>query len=139
MPPVPGWLVEGLWVVRKVSGDLYKVTQVSLTLTKLVDQSGSKYSRVRSDYLSKVYFACNYFECDDCRKKPGTLTICDSCLARKVQFDTGPRLNGRRVCDLPRFCRRKFTGGTIPLDPFKELVNLELPLPPTRFEREWVI
>jgi hypothetical protein len=40
------------------------------------------------------------------------------------------------VCELPKFCQRRFIGGTFPLKPFKES---EKPLPPTRFEREWVI
>ena len=136
MPPVPGWLVEGLWVIEQLSGDLCKVTSVNRTFTNLSSLDGSKSHRVRSEYLGKLFFACNYFECDDCRKHPGILTICDSCVNRKIQFDNGPRVAGRKVCDLPRLCNRKFIGGTFQLDPPKEP---ERPLPPTRFEREWVI
>ena len=56
MPPVPGWLVEGLWVVEKVSGDLFRVTKVSRNFVSCRTQDGSKAHKTRLDYLSKLFF-----------------------------------------------------------------------------------
>jgi hypothetical protein len=136
MPPVPGWLVVGLWVVEKVSGQLFEITKVTRNRVTMVYQGNDRdrSREFRLDYLHEYCFACNYFECDDCRKNQGT--PCGDCITRKKHFEEGPRYDSRMVCELPKFCKRKFIGGNLQLDPFKEP---EKPLPPTRFEREWVI
>lgn len=136
MPPVPGWLVEGLRVVEKVSGQFFEVTKVTRTRVSMICQDLKRTREFRLDYLHEYCFACNYFECDDCRKNQGP---CGDCSLRKVHFDKGPRHDNRRVCELPKFCRRKFLGGWVPLGPPEEAKESERPLPPTRFEREWVI
>ena len=134
MPPVPGWLVEGLSVIDQESYDLFKVTKVTRIFINLSNPDKSRTHRTRLTYLSKLFFASNYFECDDCRR--GAPTPCEDCTRRKLQFYDGVRLGGWRACELPKLCKRKFIGGTFPLDPF---VEPERPLPPTRFERDWVI
>jgi hypothetical protein len=136
MPPIQGWLVVGLWVVEKVSGQLFEITKVTRNRVTMVDQGKDRTREFRLDYLHEYCFACNYFECDFCRKSQGTLPVCATCEKRRIHFEEGPRHDNRRVCELPRFCKNKFIGGTFPLDPFKEP---EKPLPTTRFEREWVI
>jgi hypothetical protein len=144
MPPVPGWLVEGLWVVSKETGELFKVTKVTSgrapDFAGFSNLDGSHSHRTRLDYIHTVFFACNFFSCDDCRKHPGILTICDDCVERKIQFEAGPRLKNRKVCGLPKLCKRKFVGGYFPLTPpVGRPRKPKIKLHPTRFEREDVI
>ena len=143
MPPVPGWLVEGLWVVEQRSGELFKVTAVNSRAPGFAyfnNTDGSHSHRTRLDYIHSIFFACNFIACDDCRKHPGILTICDDCIKRKIQFDCGPRLNNRKVCGLPKLCKRKFVGGNVPLVPPVGLPRKpRVKKYPTRFEREDVI
>jgi hypothetical protein len=136
MPPVPGWLREGLWVVERVSDQLFEVTKVTRSRVTMVCRGKDRAREFRLDYLHEYCVACNYFQCDDCRRRSVT---CDDCARRATQFSTGTRSGGLKVCDLPKLCSRKFVEGIVPLNPFEEPAGAKEPLPPTRFEREWVI
>jgi hypothetical protein len=133
---MPGWVRVGLWLRDKEEpSDLYQVIEVkgNFVWTK-EKEPGSGLRKTRWDYLHSVFLASNFFECDDCRRKPGSPVLCSDCLERRSEL---PRKIPNQ-CRLPRLCDRAYHRGfdSIPLEPANEPDNQVIP---TRYERKWVI
>jgi len=134
--PMPGWMRVGLWLRDKEEPDkLYQVTEIKgkFVWSKEKDP-GTGERRTRYDYIHSVFLATNFYECDDCRRKPGSPTLCQDCLERRIELS---RKKPNR-CRLPRLCDKAYRTEY-------DYINLkpaELPdnqVVPTRYERKWVI
>ena len=134
--PMPGWVRVGLWLRAKDDPDaLYQVTNITgkFVWTKK-KEPGIGERKTRYDYLHVIFLASNFYECDDCRRKPGSPVLCSDCLERRTELSR-KRPN---QCRLPRICDKAYLSShdQIKLEPANEPDNQVIP---TRYERKWVI
>jgi hypothetical protein len=129
--PVPGWLRVGLKLRDKASGEFFRVTVVGPTKIEVVNtcRKMRPASTFRIVGLHQTFYGLEYFECDSCRQKPGSPTLCSNCLERRTEHG---RLN---YCELPSFIDRVYLGGLIPGTSREEIDDFI----PTRFERNEVV
>jgi hypothetical protein len=138
--PTPGWLKIGLHLLcKEAPNEMFRVTDIRRGLVYLaaVRNPSDNHHRTRVGHLHSYYWAPSYFECDDCRRKPGSSTPCSNCFNRRSWFHEGG--GGRKRCELPKFCSK----------PYREYDPLYLPMGPTedneprivlsRYKRPWVI
>lgn len=132
-PPVPGWLKPGLFLRHARTSLLYVVSSLAPDHFCLRRPPGVQEDYITSDYLNlyDLWLGTDYFECDDCRRKPGSPTLCADCLERRAQFQHGFSMAS---CRLPKFCSTAYDGGVL-LDPAPGVGDPPKP-PPTRFDRE---
>lgn len=124
-----GWLRVGLWLRKKPSLELLKVTEISEGRVVLEGVSPEQHMvRTSIGMLNNFFYAYEYFECDECRCKPGAPTLCADCILRR----TAHSRSNPPHCELPRVCKNIYAGGRISLEYPKELGPI-----PTRFQREW--
>jgi hypothetical protein len=105
-PPVPGWLRPGLPLLDALRHEPYRVTRVVEPDFYVAERPTTGelgpylISNLHRDWISPLYF-----ECDDCRRKPGSPTLCSSCLERRTQESrTGE-------CAFPPLCLTSYAGG----------------------------
>jgi len=136
IPPMPGWVKVGLWLRDKDSPEaLYQVTKVKGRFVWAREKEpGTGTHCTRIDYLHSVFLASNYFECDDCRRKPGSPTLCPDCYERRNDLSR----KKPNQCRLPKLCATAYRADY-------DFINLEPANEPdtrvilTRYERKWVI
>ena len=132
----PGWLQVGVWLrSKKYHEDWFVIHRV---VPEIIELEGpypkAEFIRAKVEYLHSYYLAPKYFECDDCKRKPGSPTLCADCLKRRKEFYD----SGEHHCELPRFCS----------NPFLRYDDCWLPMegpkytPPirvSRYRRSWLI
>jgi hypothetical protein len=134
----PGWLQVGLHLRSKETpNDLFRVTKIVQEFVELegINHPEDNKHRTKIDYLHAFYWASDYFECDDCRRKPGAPTLCSDCLRRREEFYS----NGRLKCELPRFYSKPYNGYPTAFLPMG-LPNGDVPVVRlSRYQRKWVV
>lgn len=136
--PTPGWLKIGLYLLcKEAPNEMFRVTAIQrglVYLAAVLNPSGNHH-RTRISHLRSYYWSPAYFECDDCRRKPGSPPLCSNCLDRRNWFYA----EGRKRCELPKLCSRAYQkydsiylpmGATEPIEP-RVVVS--------RYKRPWVI
>lgn len=132
----PGWLQVGLWLRSKSEPEnWFRVNKVVPDLIELQGPYPSNTPHLaKVEYLHSYYLSPTYFECDDCRRKPGSPTLCSDCLKRRTEFSKG----GNHYCEFPRFCAIPFLkygecGLPMECPPYVHPVRL------SRYKRSWLI
>lgn len=135
--PNAGWLKVGLWLKDKSNpNNWFRLNKVIPDFVEL--RGPHPYPDLhlaKIEYLHAYYVAPTYFECDDCRKKPGAPTLCADCYQRRKEFYE----RGESYCRLPRFCSNPFLAYNacgLPMDGPK-YVPPAVRLP--RYQRKWII
>jgi hypothetical protein len=136
--PVPGWLKPGLPLLDVLLGEPYRIIRVGAPAYYVAkEESGEEsgpypISGIRGNWECPVYF-----ECDDCRKKPGSPDLCASCLERRTQESKTGK------CALPPFCPTSYHSEGLNFDHLLVMSKRRLeesapkkPARPSRFNRE---
>jgi hypothetical protein len=133
----PGWLKIGLWLIRReYPNDLFRVSKIVREFIELEGLQPGSSGRVKISYLHQSYLTPRFFECDDCRRKPGSPTLCENCIQRRYAFSMG----GGTKCELPRFCSKtylKYPEGYLPMECPTQDSSTRVTL--SRYQRPWVI
>lgn len=125
--PIQGWLRDGMWLIGRIDKRFYQVRSV---VGGVVSLSGPDYSDELShcnhfDLIANFY-SPTYFECDSCRRKPGSPTLCSKCLSRRADYSRDG------FCELPNACPDPYWGGYISVEEPEALVKFRR----VRFEHE---
>lgn len=134
--PNPGWLQVGLWLRGKSDPEGW--FRVNKVFPYFVELNGphpcTEPLLAKVEFIHSYYLSPRYFECDDCRRKPGIPTLCYDCLQRRQEFYA----SGEHHCELPRFCSTPFLEYNecwLPMDGPKYIPLVRVP----RYKRPWVV